>query len=410
MKPLTSLFMERRKAAWQKGARYAALIARGLHFLPIFLLVFIYYGYRAFLEWLPSDFPVYLILTVLFTWVLSQTQIRTYVKAADPVFLLPADQSLQMYFKKSLLYSMGMQSLKILFWLGFVFPLFYTHIGDGKAFLLALAVLLPLKAWNVWIHWLELRNKDGYTLHQILRWGSNGLVCLWLFSGSLFSWPLIVALGWLGWLTSYHHRFTAPASIIPWDRLLLSEEQIISRYYRLASHFVDVPHIKNERKKRPIFAPILHSVRYGRENTYLYLYLRTFFRYREPFGVYIRLTLVTTLLLATFQPEWWLFMMILSIAMYITGIQLPWIRRIHRFQPWFRLYPLPDEKKRTGWARLAFILLGVQASLVVLLQWWLWKDPFPFLPILLLFGWLVAWFLGQVHLPKKLHQKSSIIH
>lgn len=409
MNPVASLFNQRRNQSWTKGARYAALIAKGLHFLPVVILILIYFGYRAFLLGLPEEFPVYLLMALLLTWTLSRTRIRTYVKPADPVFLLPADEGLREYFRRSLVYSGIVQSLKVLFLMAFLFPLFYSRVGNERDFLLALALLIPLKIWNVGIHWLELREADRRGFHLFLRWVTNGLVTLWLFAGQLFSWPLLVALVWLTWLTLYHRRLKSRVQILPWEELLLQEQRTVSGWYRLASQFVDVPHISNEVKPRPLFTLLLRRISTSPENTYFYLYLRTFFRYREPFGVYVRLTLVTTLLVAFLREEWGLSALILPLGLFLTGIQLPWIRRIHRFQPWFRLYPRPEEEKRTGWARLAFGLLAGQATLVVALQWWLWKEPFPFLLLFLLIGWSTAWILGRLWLPKRLHKQSSLL-
>ncbi len=87
-----------------------------------------------------------------------------------------------------------MQSLKVVFWMIFLFPLFYTRIGDVGDFLAALALLLPLKIWNLWAHWLELRAEERPILHLLLRVGSNGLITLWLFSGGLFGWPLLYVI------------------------------------------------------------------------------------------------------------------------------------------------------------------------------------------------------------------------
>ncbi|EGK14827.1 ABC transporter permease [Kroppenstedtia eburnea] len=409
MNPVASLFRRRRKQAWIKGARYTALIAKGLHFLPFAVLLLIYFGYRALLSGLPPEFPVNLLMAVLLTWILSRTGIRTYVKAADPVFLLPAEEGLRGYFRGSLLYSGIMQSLKVVFWMAFLFPLFHARLGDAWDFLAALAILIPLKIWNLRAYWLELRIDRPAPL-LLLRVGSNGLITLWLFSGGLFGWPLLVAILWFTWLTFHYWRTCSQNRIIPWDRLLLREEQTVSAWYRLAGHFVDVPQIGNEIKPRPLFNPVLRCFPPTRpENTYLYLYLRTFFRYREPFGVYVRLTGVTALLVAFLRGEWWLSALMLPLGLLITGIQLPWIRRIHRFQPWFRLYPRPDMQKRTDWSRLAFALLAGQATTVVLLQWWLWRQPFPLLPLLLGIGWSTAWILGRVWLPKRLHKQSSLL-
>ncbi|PTX59385.1 ABC-2 type transport system permease protein [Melghirimyces profundicolus] len=408
MRPIESLFLERMKHAWKKGGRYAALIAKGLHFLPIFLLISLYFGYKWLLAELPEDFPVSLLLTVLFTWTLSSTRIRTYVQKADPVFLFPDLDGLKGYFRRSLIYSAAMQSLKI--WLVTVFlsPLYLTRVGEVAGLGSAWALLTLLKIWNIGIVWLEIHREDRRGVHAFLRWGTNGLITWWLFSGQWFGWPLVIGGIWLGWLTLHHIRFRSPRHLIPWETLMRWEERTVSAYYRLANQFIDVPHIGNDVTPRPVFSLLFRRLPSRPENTYLFLYLRTFFRYREPFGVFVRLTLVTAVLLACLPAAGWFSAFILLTGLYVTGIQLPWIRRIHRYQPWFRLYPLPEKQKRTDCSRLAFWLLGAQSSLALLPQYWAWNSPLPFLLPILLLGWGAAWFLSWIYLPRRLHKRSSL--
>ncbi len=409
MTPIPALFRQRMNQAWVKGSRYVALIAKGLHFLPVFLLILIYFGYRAFLEWLPAHFPVYLLFTAIFTWSLSRTRIRTFVQPADPVFLFPNLAGLKIYFRRSLAYSAGMQSLKIFLLLSFLSPLYLTRLGDMAGLVASWAVLTVLKVWNVWIYWFELHHRDRPGTQRFLRWGSNGVITLWLFSGHFFGWPLLVAILWIGWLTLYHLKQQPPRHLIPWEALIIREQRTVSSYYRLAHQFIDVPYIGNEVKNRPALGFFYKWLPPTPENSYLYLYLRTFFRYREPFGVYIRLTLVTAAMMAFLRFEWWMAALTLAGGLYLTGVQLPWIRRIHRYQPWFRLYPRPVEQKQKDWSRLAVGLLAVQAVLILLPQWWLWQAPVTLLPLFLLLGWIIAWFLGRVYLPKRLHKKSSLL-
>ncbi|MDA8353963.1 MAG: ABC transporter permease, partial [Firmicutes bacterium] len=210
-------------------------------------------------------------------------------------------------------------------------------------------------------------------------------------------------------LTLYHLKQQPPRHLIPWEALIIREQRTVSSYYRLAHQFIDVPYIGNEVKNRPAFGFFYKWLPPTPENSYLYLYLRTFFRYREPFGVYIRLTLVTAAMMAFLRFEWWMAALTLAGGLYLTGVQLPWIRRIHRYQPWFRLYPRPVEQKQKDWSRLAVGLLAVQAVLILLPQWWLWQAPVTLLPLFLLLGWIIAWFLGRVYLPKRLHKKSSLL-
>lgn len=395
------LYSVRLQSAWKKGIRYALLIIRGLHFLPVFFLLFLYFGYKVFLDWLPATFPTYLLIAVILSGVLTRTQIRTLLKEPDPVFLMPAQNQLREYFRSSLQYSVIIQLLKTTVWMGFLFPLFFDRIGGIGAFFLSLVTLLFLKTWNVWIRWLEILSGITKELSLILRGVTNLLITAWLFYGALFGLPLVIALLWLGCITLYFRKRTPPSHIIPWDRLIALEQQTVSRYYRLANQFIDVPFIGNEIKPRPWLTFFYKWLPFRSTNTYLYLYLRTFFRYSEPFGVTIRLTLIATGLLCLFSfMPWYFTASIYFGALYLTAIQLPWIRRIHRYQPWFWLYPLPVKQQQTDLARLLTFVLGIQGTLILLPPLVLQSQPLGLLLILLILGWTGCYPFSHLYLSK----------
>ncbi|OYD08264.1 ABC transporter permease [Paludifilum halophilum] len=396
------LFIQRLKQAWNKGIRYCVLIARGLHLIPLFLILLVYFGYKAFLGWLPADFPAYLFMALIISWTLTQTGIRTYLKEPDPVFLLPAQSILITYFRYSLVYSAFVQVFKTTLWMAFLFPLYIDRIGGMSAFALSLITVVALKLWNVQIRWLEIQSGSHPGLALFLRGVTNLLATVWLFYGGFFGIPLIIAIVWLALVLFFYWKRTHPSHIIAWERLLAEEQRTVARYYRLANQFVDVPFVGNQVKNPPWLRFIYRWIPFGSKNTYLYLYLRTFIRYSEPLGSVFRLTLVTSILL-TFMPAipWFLTSGLFAGGLYLTAIQLPWIRRIHRYQPWFRLYPLPEQQKQTDLSRLLSVLLGVQGTLILLPPLLLQSHSYPLLLTLLGAGWVIAFFFSYVHLPVK---------
>ncbi|MFC4078393.1 ABC transporter permease [Salinithrix halophila] len=406
MNSIQSLFAKRRKKTWAKGVRYAALIAKSLQAFPIFALLILYFCYKRFLEWLPADFPTGILLAVILTVVLTRSRYRTFVQPADPYFLFPAREELDVYFRKAFFYNLVLQLGHTFVWMLFLAPLFYTGIGGTAFFVFALILLLLLKSWNLYMLRLEITGGSPSLSSLWLRGGTNLLILLWLFEGRLHPLLIPAALLWLGLITWHKLHRQPPSSLIPWERLIAQEEQTVSAYYRLASQFVEVPHIRNEVRPRRWLAFLEGAVSSRPDNTYLYLYLRTFLRHSEPFGATLRLTLVAAILLLTFRPSLPTGIIILAVALFVTGIQLPWIRRIHRFQPWFRLYPLPEGQKQRDLSRLVFRIIGVQSTLILLPQPLFWYAPSTWgLPLLFL-GWGAGWLLGWGWIPRQ--KKKSL--
>ncbi|SFS95828.1 ABC transporter permease [Marininema halotolerans] len=400
MKDLEQLFSHRRKHAWQKGLRYATLIAKTLQVFPLFALLLLYFGYKAFLQWMPADFPASLLMAILLTGVLTQTKHRTFAQPADPYFLLPAGAVVQKYFREAFRYNLIMEIGKTLLWMLFFSPLYLVKIGEASEFTLAIVLILLLKGWNLILFRLAIISGTP-TFSGWLRGGSNLLILMWLFDGRYLIVLIPLALIWMGLLFFHYQRHTPPAHLIPWEEWISRERQTVSTYYRFASQFIEVPQVGNEIRIRKWVSFVEKFVPKQTKNTYLYLYLRTFLRYSEPFGASLRLTLVGAVILLVFQPSWLPAWIVLLVMLLGTGIQLPWIRHHHNFQPWFRLYPRPEQQKRTDLGKLMGTLLISQSFLVLLIQPQLWYFPLTWgLPLLLLSSG-VAWLIGCVWLPKK---------
>ncbi len=120
----------------------------------------------------------------------------------------------------------------------------------------------------------------------------------------------------------------------------------------------------------------------------------------EPFGVYVRLTGVTALLVAFLREEWWLSVLVLLLGMlphwHSTSLDSS---NPPLSTPAFVSTLARTDQKRTDWSRLAFALLAVQATAVVILQWWLWSQPCLSSPYCSGSDRGTAWILGRLLVP-----------
>ncbi|GGE18499.1 hypothetical protein GCM10011571_20490 [Marinithermofilum abyssi] len=396
---LESLFVTRLLLAWKKGARYFAEIAKGMHFFPIALIVLIGYLYSLLLQ-SPSPMPVYILLTVLLTWGVSATHIRTFLEEPDPVFLYPAQQHVQRYLTQILIYNTAVQLLKMMVLLTFCAKLYIARLGDPNSFLILTLCLLGLKGWNLSVHWFQLRTPEPEWAGFWLRWGTNLLIIGWLLIQG--PQPLVLGLSaiWLFLILGSYRKRMNPPHMIPWERLLSLEQQQVAAYYRFASHFVDVPYRTEEVRPRKMWNWVSCILPYQSDYTYRFLYLRTFFRRKEPYGAITRLTGLAAIILAILQPDILPACILVGTVQLLVSIQLPWIMRIHRYQPWLRLYPLPRSQRRMEFIRLAFPLLGMQGTLAALPLWW---GPLVWTAVVATaFAWAAAWLLSRLHLPRLL--------
>lgn len=105
-----SLWQERVQTYWREAGRYLKLIGNsGFLFTVYFLFIVGSYYYQQILEQLPAEFPTVELFTVVFLLILTRSRVRTFVKQADVVFLLPFEAKMGDYFRSAIRYSFFMQ-------------------------------------------------------------------------------------------------------------------------------------------------------------------------------------------------------------------------------------------------------------------------------------------------------------
>ena len=92
----------------------------------IFLLSGLALAYQNWLEVVPPDFPYALLMGTILALLMTRGSIHTFLKDPDLVFLLPLEEKLKPYIKKSFLYSIVLESYFVLLVFGVCVALFLT--------------------------------------------------------------------------------------------------------------------------------------------------------------------------------------------------------------------------------------------------------------------------------------------
>jgi ABC-2 type transport system permease protein len=337
--------------------------------LLFILLIGIGAGAVAYKQWvngLSYDFPFAFVVSLVLAPFLTHSPVQTLLKEADLVFLLPAEKQLTPYFQRAFLFSLMMQIYMLLIVIAAISPLYakFSHVS----FLFLFIVLLLLKVWNMWITW-----KGNYFIEPImhrLSWGVrlvlNFLFMYFLlakapigFTASLSAIMLI--------LLGYFARATKQKGL-KWERLIHQDAKRMMTFYRLANLFTDVPQLKEQVKRRKWLDVFLPLVSYRQENTFLYLYMRTFFRASDYLGLYIRLIIIACLLIYI-VPSSYGKSAVLLFFIYATGFQLYTLSRHHRTKMMIKLYPIGNEQNKQALLRFLFVLLFIQTIILALFVW-----------------------------------------
>jgi ABC-2 type transport system permease protein len=356
----------RMKEYWIKAGRYIQYMLNSLIYTVIITVIIAAYYYAKWLNEMPTSFPVPFVLAIIFAFFLTRGQVRTFIKEADLVYLLPHEHKLKPYFNLSLLYSILFQ----LYYLGILFfilgPLYFKYeLADKMTYSVAIVAFVLLKVWNMLLKWYVLRIADDQYRKSdtIVRFTLNFLfVYLMIVEANVF---LIIALiGLILFLYLYYQNKFTKKFRLKWETLLQIEQHSVGKFYNLANLFVDVPHLKLKIKKRPILTKLLNILPVKRQ-TFTFLYTHAFIRTGDYLGIYIRLLLVGVLLIV-FIPNDIAKTAISLLILYLSAVQLLSLRKHYDLKLWTQLFPVTVRDRLNSFNKVNASLLLVKGFILAL--------------------------------------------
>lgn len=341
----------------------------------IFLLSGLALAYQNWLEVVPPDFPYALVMGTILALLMTRGSIHTFLKDPDLVFLLPLEEKLKPYIKKSFLYSIVLESYFLLLVFGVSVPLFFTLTDATLQTLISvLLLLLGMKSWNLWMTWLInfYTDKKVRLVDWWVRLALNfGLLYLVFSEASLLFIGVVVVIMLL--LLAYFHNATKKMNW-KWDLLIENETKRMQLFYRVANLFVDVPGLKDKVTRRKWLDVFLSLTPYAKDKAFNYLYLRTFLRSGDYFGLYLRLLIIGAVLLVTL-PAGYATYLVPVLVLYLTGFQLIPMWRHHYNKLWLSIYPVHEKHRILAFTNMITVILISQtivlAALLVFVATWM---------------------------------------
>jgi ABC-2 type transport system permease protein len=365
-----SLWADRCHNYWREAQGYLKLILNsGFVGSVFFLFLFLTVYYQQFIETMPADFPVAELLTVLFAWRLTAGHIRTFVKPADIVFLLPYEDRLRPYFARSIAYSIAWQSSYIVLMFMASGPMFTARGGGGAVFWVTLVLLLAVKAWNMLAVWYEQRltSRGERASHIVLRLLLNTAAAYLLFDQAPY-WLTLALLLLMALLYVFYFRMLKTKHVLKWDRLIEIESGMVLFFYRIANAFTDVPQLRKKVRARTYMQWAIPLLGGDKRAVYQYLYARSFIRANDYFGTYVRLLLVGSLILYIL-PSGWMQVGVAFLFTHMTMMQLSTLSFHHATSMWVDLYPIRPGEQKTAMSQLVLRLLAVLVLAFALIVW-----------------------------------------
>lgn len=347
---IKTLWSLRVQEFYRKMFRYYSIIgANVVYFFLVISSIFIYY-FNLFLQWIPPQISVEVILSLFVTFTLIPTKVRTFIKRADIVFLLPLEWKLKSYFIKSLVYSFVIDTIKLLSLITVLLSLFlHTTNINLPIFIL----IVGLVFYNILMKWTEqwLENHVQFVLHRL-----NRVFSIYLMSYFMFGNDWIFELVLMSINFAYLVYFIEKKRNLNWEWLIAEEESALLRNYKFINFFIDVPNLKRSFRNRRLLTMIVkRCIPYSQSSTFVYLYLHLFVRYNDYFYLYLRLTVIGIFANYAIPTSGWIFTLLILFA---TGFQI--IPLQHEIKQSVLLYPISKSQMNDSFLKFVLVILYAQ--------------------------------------------------
>ena len=358
------LWKERFGRTFKEISRYSRYIFNGHNVIVmVFLIGMGAYSYQEWLKTIPEHFPAATIMAIVLGFLLTFSPIYTFLTNADKIFLLPLEIRLSGYFNRSLMISFIIQAYFIFMGLGVFMPMYASlNNGNFQMFFPFLLAMIIVKLLNLFIRW-KVQYYVETAIHlvdSVIRYAVNTVFLFLLFSNTsmLFLLPELILLFIL--FLFYHNKTKAKG--LKWVFLIEQEERRMNSFYRFANLFTDVPKLRDRVKRRKWLDWLFARLAFAQENTFSHLYVRTFSRVGDYFGLFIRLTIIGAALIyfISFGAAQ---VLVAILFIYLTGFQLVPLWKHHQNKLWIDLYPLEETLREKSFKKFLKRLLFIQACL-----------------------------------------------
>lgn len=320
--------------------------------------------YSNVLKTLPSPFPLGNFLLIAFWLITLQIgRFASLTQLPDQVFLLPKEKQMRRYLEKALNYSLYFPLGVLFLTTAMSMPLVVVTTGTAtfSQTLLFVGTIWGLKYSHLIIQRVGFfqemaqQKKIAYGFW----WGISTVILalgLWLTPWLALILSILQVFFFYQWL------WLKMDASIDWEKLLHGEQTRLRRLYQFINLFTDVPEVQGQVKRRAYLDGLFSKIKFQQSNTALYLFSRHFIRGTEYSGLYVRLTLLGSLILF-FVNDFYFTLGIGSLFLYLIGFQLLPLAQRFRYVTSFQLYPIKQEQTKVALQQLIAILLLITATL-----------------------------------------------
>ncbi|RLL45019.1 ABC transporter permease [Oceanobacillus piezotolerans] len=358
-----SLYKQRLSSHMKEIGRYMRYILNGHTAIAmLFLISALAYYYQGWVTQLPDNFPTSLIIGVVFGILVTYSPVRTLLKEPDVVFIITAEDKMTAYFRNAIIYSFFIQLYVILLIVAAFGPLYFAAYPErtGRIYLYTLIVILIFKIGNLLANWwmLKVRDQNVRRIDVAVRLLLNIAIFYFLVNGDMLFAAITTVI--FGLVFLYDYTVSKKQICLNWGHLIEKDQQRMQAFYRLASMFAEVPHLRVKvRKRQWLVSLITDRVPLEKKQTYDYLYRITFVRSGDYIGMYVRLIIIGGLFIV-FIPNLWMKLLFGILFLYLSIFQMMALYKHHRTIMWLDIYPVEAKEKKRALVTILYQLGLVQ--------------------------------------------------
>ena len=375
MSNIENIFDDRRKKEQELKLTYSKYIFNS--HLIMFLIIVLGAVLINYSKWIAiaSQFELYSVLiaaAVAFSYFLVSTKIKTYIKEADAVFLLPLEKYYKNVGKKTVINITLVHIVAFVIFYFAVKPItsIIGTVDKLAIFMLILVILLNnlLKYFQV-IHykeiiWVKILQFFVIFIQIISVFVVNTYILIIDLAG-------IVALAFATYLILKNSRNVGSKEdqekyIVKWAEAAEYDKHRMESYLKFVNMFVDVPlsGVKVARRKYfDVLLPKLTKDNFNKENSFKYYYYRVFLRQENTVYLALRLMLLAGLIIFSFKNSYVSGVAIISYS-YLTIIQLVPLFKQMSNNIWHSILPVDDNIKIKSFKKLLTIVMLITTVLL----------------------------------------------
>lgn len=368
MSNIENIFANRRKKEQELKLTYSKYIFNS--HLIMFLIIVLGAAMINYSKWIAiaSQFELYSVFiatSLAFSYYLISTKVKTYIKEADAVFLLPLEKYYKNVGKKTIINTTVVHVI--------AFVIFYFSVKPitsiiGTVDRIAICLLIMVILLNNLLKYFQIIHYKELIWVKILQFivVFIQIISVFIVNTYILITDLVGIIA-LSYSTYYilknagnvRNADDKEKFVVKWNEAAEYDKHRMESYLKFVNMFVDVPLSGAKVARRKYFDAILPKLtkdNFTKENSFKYYYYRVFLRQENTVFLALRLMLLAGLIIFSFKNPYVSAVAIISYS-YLTIIQLVPLYKQMSNNIWHSILPVDESIKIGSFKKLLMVVM-----------------------------------------------------